>query len=204
MSEWWNALPSSPEDSAPQITLTSPSCRLKSTHWSPAHSSGQWRCTPVNPAIATQKRMGRMAARSTPHLGVGGAAAIPYGVHAVLASIRPEHVDEMRYHDCDDLSLQRANAESALFVTLKPGPVRAEGNAFQAPHIAISLFARGLLKQLVTRLYFAGEPLNEQDAILNAIPAERRGTVLAQRGADGTWRLDLRLQGEGETAFFEV
>jgi protocatechuate 3,4-dioxygenase, alpha subunit len=90
------------------------------------------------------------------------------------------------------------------FVTLKPGPVRAEGNAFQAPHIAISLFARGLLKQLVTRLYFAGEPLNEQDAILNAIPAERRGTVLARRGADGTWRLDLRLQGEEETVFLEV
>ena len=90
------------------------------------------------------------------------------------------------------------------FVTLKPGPVRAEGNAFQAPHIAISLFARGLLKQLVTRLYFAGEKLNEQDAILDAIPAARRGTVVAQQAADGVWRLDLRLQGEGETVFFEV
>jgi protocatechuate 3,4-dioxygenase alpha subunit len=90
------------------------------------------------------------------------------------------------------------------FVTLKPGPVPAEGNAFQAPHIAISLFARGLLKQLITRLYFAGEPLNEQDAVLNAIPAGRRGTVTAQQAGDGVWRLDLRLQGEGETVFFEV
>ncbi len=90
------------------------------------------------------------------------------------------------------------------FVTLKPGPVPAEGNAFQAPHIAISLFARGLLKQLVTRLYFAGEPLNEQDAVLNAIPAGRRGTVIAQHAGNGVWRLDLRLQGEGETVFLEV
>ena len=90
------------------------------------------------------------------------------------------------------------------FITLRPGPVRAEGNAFQAPHVVISLFARGLLRQLVTRLYFAGEPLNEQDPILSAIPSERRGTVIAQRGADGAWRLDLRLQGEGETAFLEV
>ena len=90
------------------------------------------------------------------------------------------------------------------FVTLKPGPVRAEGNAFQAPHIAISLFARGLLKQLITRLYFAGEPLNDQDPILAAIPSGRRGTVIAQRAADGTWRLDIRLQGDGETVFFEV
>lgn len=90
------------------------------------------------------------------------------------------------------------------FVTLRPGPVRAEGNAFQAPHIAISLFARGLLKQLITRLYFAGEPLNDQDPILAAIPSGRRGTVIAQRAADGAWHLDIRLQGDGETVFFEV
>jgi hypothetical protein len=79
------------------------------------------RLAPINPALATEKRMGRRAARATPHLGVRGSAAIPYGVHAILASIRPEHVDEIRFHDCDDLSLQRANSESALFVTLKPG-----------------------------------------------------------------------------------
>lgn len=79
------------------------------------------RTPPVNPGVAAEKRMGRLAARSTPHLGVRGKAAIPYAVHATLASIKPEHVAEIRYHDCDDLSLQRANSESALFITLKPG-----------------------------------------------------------------------------------
>ena len=79
------------------------------------------RLAPINPAIAMEKRMGREAARATPHLGVRGRAAIPYSVHAILASIKPEHVAEVRYQDCDDLSLQRANSESALFVTLKPG-----------------------------------------------------------------------------------
>jgi protocatechuate 3,4-dioxygenase alpha subunit len=90
------------------------------------------------------------------------------------------------------------------FTTLKPGPVRGKGNAFQAPHVAIAIFARGLLKQLVTRLYFAGEALNEQDPILAAIAPARRGTLVAQPDGAGTWRLDIRLQGENETVFLEV
>ncbi len=64
-------------------------------------------------------------------------------------------------------------AGGCRFTTLKPGPVRGRGNAFQAPHVAISIGARGLLKQLVTRLYFAGEALNEQDLVLSAVPAAR-------------------------------
>ena len=90
------------------------------------------------------------------------------------------------------------------FATLKPGPVRGQGNSFQAPHVAISIFARGLLKQLVTRLYFQGEGLNEQDPVLSALPAARRGTLIARPDGAGTWRLDIRLQGEGETVFLEV
>jgi len=90
------------------------------------------------------------------------------------------------------------------FTTLKPGPVRGAGNSFQAPHVAITLFARGLLTHLVTRLYFAGEPLNDQDPVLAAIPAERRGTVIAEPDGPGAWRLDIRLQGAGETVFLEV
>jgi protocatechuate 3,4-dioxygenase alpha subunit len=90
------------------------------------------------------------------------------------------------------------------FTTLKPGPVRGRGNAFQAPHVAISIFARGLLKQLVTRLYFAGEALNEQDPILSAVPPARRSTLVAQADGAGCWRLDIRLQGEDETVFLEV
>ncbi len=95
------------------------------------------------------------------------------------------------------------------FVTLKPGPVRGRGNATQAPHVTLSIFARGLMAQVVTRLYFAGEALNEADPVLAAIPAARRGTMVAQPAGAGEWRLDIRLQGpkgkeDTETVFLEV
>jgi len=91
------------------------------------------------------------------------------------------------------------------FTTVKPGPVRGRGNAQQAPHLAIAVFARGLLKALVTRAYFDGEKLNETDPLLSSIedPARRR-TLIARPVGDGTWRLDIRLQGEGEAVFLEL
>jgi protocatechuate 3,4-dioxygenase alpha subunit len=91
------------------------------------------------------------------------------------------------------------------FVTLKPGPVPGLGNATQAPHVAIAIFARGLMQHLVTRLYFAGEKLNESDPLLLSItdPARRR-TLIAQSVGAGEWRLDIRLQGEGETVFLDI
>src|SRR5208283_3118776 len=70
------------------------------------------------------------------------------------------------------------------FYTIKPGPVPGAGNILQAPHINVSIFARGLLKRLVTRIYFPGEPLNEADPLLSALPAGRRATLIA-RAADG-------------------
>jgi protocatechuate 3,4-dioxygenase alpha subunit len=91
------------------------------------------------------------------------------------------------------------------FVTLKPGPVAGSGNTLQAPHIAITLFARGLLKSLTTRLYFQDEPLNETDPVLSLIDdAARRDTLIARCSAPGTWTLDIRLQGDNETVFMEV
>jgi protocatechuate 3,4-dioxygenase alpha subunit len=83
--------------------------------------------------------------------------------------------------------------------TLKPG--RLPG---QAPHVDVSVFARGLLDRLVTRIYFADEPdANAGDPVLASIPAERRGTLVAARTDDG-YRLDIRLRGEHETVFFAV
>lgn len=97
---------------------------------------------------------------------------------------------------------------SFRFVTLKPGPVPLGGeeraNAVQAPHVALAVFARGLLHHLATRLYFAGEPLNDGDPVLNAVEPARRGTLLARETEPGTWTLDLRLQGEGETVWMAV
>ena len=89
-------------------------------------------------------------------------------------------------------------------VTLKPGPVRGRGNATQAPHLAVAIFARGLLRHLVTRLYFAGESLNETDPLLSSIAPDRRGTLIARPDGDGAWRLDIALQGADETVFLDV
>jgi protocatechuate 3,4-dioxygenase alpha subunit len=90
------------------------------------------------------------------------------------------------------------------FATLKPGPVPGPGNATQAPHITLTIFARGLMKHVTTRVYFAGEARNAEDPILNLVPASRRGTMLAEAQGNGTWRLDIRLQGEAETVFLET
>ncbi len=89
-------------------------------------------------------------------------------------------------------------------VTIKPGPVHGLGEATQAPHIAVSLFARGMLNRVVTRIYFADEAAaNAADPVLASVPADRRETLLAQPTADG-YAIDLRIQGDGETVFFSV
>jgi protocatechuate 3,4-dioxygenase alpha subunit len=91
------------------------------------------------------------------------------------------------------------------FTTQGPGPVRGRGNAVQAPHLAVAIFARGLLRHLVTRLYFAGEALNETDPLLSSIEdAARRDTLIARPDGPGAWRLDIRLQGGAETVFLDV
>jgi protocatechuate 3,4-dioxygenase alpha subunit len=93
-------------------------------------------------------------------------------------------------------------------VTIKPGPVPGRGNALQAPHINIALFARGLLIHLYTRIYFADEAANTADPLLSSIEdAAVRGTLLARRTADGeppVYRFDIVMQGEGETAFLDI
>jgi protocatechuate 3,4-dioxygenase alpha subunit len=91
------------------------------------------------------------------------------------------------------------------FTTLKPGPVAGLGNTLQAPHLAVTILARGLVKHLVTRAYFDGEPLNDNDPLLSSIedPA-RRATLIARHVGNATWRLDIRLQGTDETVFLDV
>ncbi|MBS0641973.1 MAG: protocatechuate 3,4-dioxygenase subunit alpha [Proteobacteria bacterium] len=91
------------------------------------------------------------------------------------------------------------------FRTLKPGPVPGLGNAQQAPHLAVTIMARGILRGLTTRLYFQGEPLNDTDPVLSLIddPAQR-ATLLARPAGPGAWTLDIRLQGENETVFMDI
>jgi protocatechuate 3,4-dioxygenase alpha subunit len=89
-------------------------------------------------------------------------------------------------------------------VTVKPGPVPGPGGTPQAPHIDVSVFARGMLNRCVTRIYFADESeANAADPILTAVPADRRDTLIAQPDEAG-YRFDIRLQGTGETVFFKL
>jgi protocatechuate 3,4-dioxygenase, alpha subunit len=95
-----------------------------------------------------------------------------------------------------------AGGEFAI-LTLKPGPVPGPNGTMQAPHIDVSVFARGLLNRCVTRIYFADEAeANANDPVLAGVPEDRRATLVAERTGDG-YRLDVRLQGEDETVFFE-
>jgi protocatechuate 3,4-dioxygenase alpha subunit len=88
--------------------------------------------------------------------------------------------------------------------TQKPGPVPGVDGAPQAPHIDVSVFARGLLHRVVTRVYFADEEAaNAADPVLSGVPAARRDTLLAVPDGDG-YRFDIRLQGDDETVFFAV
>ena len=96
------------------------------------------------------------------------------------------------------------NAEGIYrFATIKPGRAPGLNGAEQAPHLLVAVFGRGMLKHLYTRIYFDGEPSNDTDAILNLVPADRRKTLIARREGT-TYRLDIRLQGEDETVFFDV
>lgn len=93
------------------------------------------------------------------------------------------------------------------FTTIKPGQVPGHNtDELQAPHLAVSMFARGVIKRLATRMYFPDEPSNAQDPILKLVPAERRATLIAKKvaGRDGALQWDVRIRGEGETVFFDV
>ncbi len=96
---------------------------------------------------------------------------------------------------------------SYWFETIKPGPVPFDSERMQAPHICVTVFSRGLLNHLVTRLYFEDEPTNASDPVLQCVPEDRRATLVARREARDTgivYRFDLVLQGAGETAFFNL
>jgi protocatechuate 3,4-dioxygenase alpha subunit len=70
----------------------------------------------------------------------------------------------------------------------------------------VAVFARGMLKQLYTRIYFDSDPANQEDSVLALVPEDRRQTLIAlpDPGRPGVWRFDLHLQGESETVFFDV
>lgn len=91
-------------------------------------------------------------------------------------------------------------------VTVRPAPLPAGDGAVEAPHIDVSVFARGLLDRVVTRIYFPDEPdANAADPVLLSITERpRRDTLIAIPDGPGAYRFDIRLQGDGETVFFDV
>jgi protocatechuate 3,4-dioxygenase, alpha subunit len=90
------------------------------------------------------------------------------------------------------------------FSTVKPGPVPGPHGKMQAPHVMVSVFARGLLKRLVTRIYFPDEEgANAVDPVLSAIEDQGLRRTLIARDEGNALRFDIHLQGDGQTAFFE-
>jgi protocatechuate 3,4-dioxygenase, alpha subunit len=106
------------------------------------------------------------------------------------------------------------------FTTIKPGCVVGPNGRSQAPHLVVSIFMRGLLRRLITRVYFPGEVANESDPVLESVPASRRQTLIARAdncfGSAGARRertnaanteallWDVHLQGDNETVFFDL
>ena len=123
-----------------------------------------------------------------------------------------------RYHhpadDRDELALEdgflgfgRSGTEDDgrfEIVTVKPGRVPWPTGGMQAPHINVSIFARGLLNRVATRLYFDGDPANAEDPVLKMVDPARRATLIAKKDAAGAWRLPIHLGGANETVFFDV
>lgn len=90
------------------------------------------------------------------------------------------------------------------FTTIKPGAVAGPDGKQQAPHLMVTLFMRGMLRHLITRMYFPDEALNRTDPVLQLVPAERRGTLIAVAGAgESTFEWNVVVQGPSETVFFD-
>ena len=100
-----------------------------------------------------------------------------------------------------------ATAEDGIFrfTTIKPGRVPGPDGKLQAPHIVVSVFMRGLLRRLITRIYFPDDATNSEDFALNLVESNRRGTLVARKSTkrDGLLEWNVVLQGPEETVFFD-
>jgi protocatechuate 3,4-dioxygenase alpha subunit len=154
------------------------------------------------------------AIRLEGHLFDGEGAVVPDALVEIWqanAAGRYDHPEDTR----EDVPLEpgfrgfgrAATDQDGLFrfTTIKPGPVPAPDGRLQAPHILVAVLARGLLHRLATRLYFPEEEAaNAADPVLSELSPEQRATLIARDEGGGVLRFDIRLQGEGETAFFAV
>lgn len=100
--------------------------------------------------------------------------------------------------------LTNGNGEFS-FVAILPGRVPGHDGKMQSPHLNVSIFMRGLLRRLVTRMYFPNDPANEADAVLASVPLQRRATLIARKAEndENSLNWDIHLQGGQETVFFQ-
>ena len=122
---------------------------------------------------------------------------------------RYNHPDDRRNLPLDQgfEGFGRASTDAAgvaRFATVRPGRVPWPAGGMQAPHVNISVFARGVLNRLATRLYFDGDPALADDPVLKLVEPARRDTLIAKRDPTGAWRLPIHLGGPAETVFFDV
>lgn len=116
-------------------------------------------------------------------------------------------VDEDFEHNGFPIGFRRAmtDIDGNFAVTVsRPKQLALGDGSMQAPHLLVLVFARGLLRHLLSRLYFEDEPANFDDPVLKRLPAERRPTLIAQQGDNqaSIYRWNVVLQGPDETVFF--
>ena len=125
------------------------------------------------------------------------------------ANGRYHHPDDPRSGEADPAfgGYGRTATDDAgrfVFTTIKPGRVEGPDGQPQAPHIMVSILARGVLTRYWTRMYFEDEASNAGDPVLQLVPAARRHTLLAKPLGDGRYAFDLVIQGARETVFFDA
>jgi protocatechuate 3,4-dioxygenase alpha subunit len=154
----------------------------------------------IGPEIVPRDQPGAIVIRGV--LLDGAGAPVPDGL------VETWQADPQGRYDAPEFSgLARAGTVAGgafELVTVKPGRVEHPDGGLQAPHLAVGVLARGLLKRLVTRLYFPDEATaNDEDPVLGLLSAEERATLVAVPD-DGFLRFDIRLQGAGQTTFFAL
>ncbi|MFO1084812.1 MAG: protocatechuate 3,4-dioxygenase subunit alpha [Reyranellaceae bacterium] len=139
-------------------------------------------------------------------------AIVPDGVFEIWQANshgRYSHPDDRRNLPLDAgfEGFGRASTDTkgvARFATVRPGRVPWPQGGLQAAHVNVSVFARGVLNRLATRLYFDGDPALADDPVLALVEPARRATLIARRDDAGAWHLPIHLGGPKETVFFDV
>ena len=131
------------------------------------------------------------------------------GAYSDLAcrNARPEMATLPCHSFKDAFAAVRGNAAEFAMIPIEnsvAGRVAGPDGSKQARHIAVSVFARGVLVRLATRLYFRDDDGLADDPVLAHVPADRRHTLIAQPSGDGIWQFDIALGGDDETVFFDL